>query len=210
MPSSKPKTIHLKDYQPTPYLIAKARLTFQLSESKTLVRAELRIKTNPQSKKRGQPLVLDGEKITLKAVTINERKLTVGEYVVTDKTLKLSKVPAKPFTLALETECDPKGNTELTGLYMSNGVYCTQCEAEGFRRITYFYDRPDVLARFQVRIEAPKSMPVLLSNGNPIAKGAITGTDRHFAEWDDPHPKPSYLFALVAGDLAHVRSSFTT
>ena len=112
--------------------------------------------------------------------------------------------------MSIETEFNPIANTELTGLYMSNGVYCTQCEAEGFRRITYFYDRPDVLARFHVRIEAPISMPVLLSNGNPVGQGQISGTDRHFAEWDDPHPKPSYLFALVAGNLAHVSDDFTT
>ena len=103
------------------------------------------------------------------------------------------------------------GNTELAGLYQSSGVFCTQCEAEGFRRITYFYDRPDVMTRYTVRVEANKaSCPILLSNGNFQEGGDIAGTDRHFAVWHDPHPKPSYLFALVAGDLAGVHDSFTT
>ena len=210
MPSRAPKAVHLKDYQPTPYLIDTVKLVFDLAERQTRVLATLRVKPNPKSKKRNQALVLDGEKLALKAVAINGRALPASDYMVTAQSLTILNAPAKAFTLSIETECDPIANTELTGLYMSNGVYCTQCEAEGFRRITYFYDRPDVLARFHVRIEAPHSMPVLLSNGNPVAQGKIAGTDRHFAEWDDPHPKPSYLFALVAGNLAHVADDFTT
>ena len=109
------------------------------------------------------------------------------------------------------TTCNPSANTELSGLYVSGGVYCTQCEAEGFRRITYFYDRPDVMARYTVRIEAEREqVPVLLSNGNPREEAVIGGTTRHFAVWDDPFPKPSYLFALVAGDLGAVHDTFTT
>ena len=210
MPSPAPKAVHLKDYQPTPYLIDTVKLVFDLAEKQTRVRATLRVKPNPKSNKRKQSLVLDGEKIKLKSVSIDGRVLSPSDYKVTTQSLTILNVPARAFTLSVETECDPIANTELAGLYMSNGVYCTQCEAEGFRRITYFYDRPDVLARFHVRIEAPISMPVLLSNGNPVGQGQISGTDRHFAEWDDPHPKPSYLFALVAGNLAHVSDDFTT
>ena len=124
----------------------------------------------------------------------------------------MQKVPQEPFTLDIVTRCNPSANTELSGLYISGGVFCTQCEAEGFRRITYFYDRPDVMARYRVRIEAERTnSPVLLSNGNPgAACGAVAGTGRHFAMWDDPFPKPSYLFALVAGDLGQVQDMFTT
>src|SRR4029450_5632741 len=121
------------------------------------------------------------------------------------------KVAAQPFTLEVVTSSAPETNTALSGLYRSRGTYCTQCEPEGFRRITYFIDRPDVLAVYTVRIEADKATtPVLLSNGNPVAHGDITGTGRHFAVWHDPFPKPSYLFALVGGDLASVRDSFVT
>ena len=117
----------------------------------------------------------------------------------------------KPFTLTIETICDPSANTALSGLYRSNDIYCTQCEAEGFRRITYYLDRPDVLAKFTTRIEARRSeAPVLLSNGNLIKSGSVDGTERHFAVWHDPFPKPSYLFALVGGDLACVKDKFTT
>ena len=120
-------------------------------------------------------------------------------------------MPARPFTLETVTLCDPEANTALSGLYRSRDTYCTQCEPEGFRRITYFIDRPDALAVYTVRIEADAaSAPVLLSNGNPVSAGAIPGTGRHFAVWHDPHPKPSYLFALVGGNLARVPDSFTT
>ena len=210
MRNDAPKTIHLKNYQPTPYLIDTVKLVFDLAEKQTRVLATLQMRPNPKFKKRNSPLVLDGEKLLLKSLAINGQVLTPSDYKLTAQSLHIAKVSDKAFTLAIETVCDPIANTELTGLYMSNGVYCTQCEAEGFRRITYFYDRPDVLARFHVRIEALVSMPVLLSNGNPVGKGQMAGTDRHFAEWDDPHPKPSYLFALVAGDLAQVSDHFTT
>jgi aminopeptidase N len=123
--------------------------------------------------------------------------------------LTIADLPKGKFVLSIVNDCDPQGNTELTGLYMSNGMYCTQCEAEGFRRITYFYDRPDVMTVFKVRIEGPSSVPVLLSNGNAVEHGKLDD-DRHYAVWDDPHPKPSYLFALVGGDLASVKSSFRT
>ncbi|MBG1232203.1 aminopeptidase N [Aestuariivirga litoralis] len=210
MRTETPKTIFLKDYKPTPYLVDSVKLTFRLHDTETLVRAEMRMKPNKASKTKSAALELDGEMIKLLSVAINGELLSTGDYDLNERKLVIRKPPAKAFTLAIETQCDPAGNTALSGLYMSNGMFCTQCEAEGFRRITYFYDRPDVLAKYHVRIEAPKRLPVLLSNGNPAASGEIAGTDRHFAEWDDPHPKPSYLFALVAGDLASVHDRFTT
>ncbi len=205
-----PQTINLKDYQPTPYLIDHVRLDFELHEAATRVRSEIHFRPHPKSKARHAALELDGEMITLNAVAIDGVILAAGQFKVTTSKLIIADFPQKPCVVQIETTCAPAENTALTGLYMSNSMYCTQCEAEGFRRITYFYDRPDVMAKFHVRIEASKFMPILLSNGNPSAHGAISGTDRHFAEWDDPHPKPSYLFALVAGDLAQVEDHFTT
>ncbi len=205
-----PKAIHLKDYLPTPYLINEVRLTFKLHPTETRVKAEIHFRTNPKAKSKAQPLELDGEKITLLSVQIDGKSLAKTEYRLTSKKLVIVSVPKRPFVLTIETECNPQANTELSGLYISNGIYCTQCEAEGFRRITYFYDRPDVMARYQVRIEAPLSHRVLLSNGNPSVHGAINQSGQHFSEWTDPHPKPAYLFALVAGDLACVEDQFTT
>jgi len=206
-----PPTIRLKDYAPAPYLIEAVRLTFQLNPDATEVRSVLTLKQNPASAAHDAPLVLDGEKITLRSVSLDGQVLDATAFTCTDASLTIHRVPQQPFTLEIVTLCNPQANTELSGLYMSNGMYCTQCEAEGFRRITYFYDRPDVMARFHVRMEAPKaSMPVLLSNGNPSASGDLPGTERHFTEWDDPFPKPCYLFALVAGDLAGVHDTFTT
>ncbi len=209
MPKPTPKAIRLKDYRPTPYLIDEVGLTFRLSPNATRVVSKMLMRPNPKSKSRGD-LRLDGEQLKLILITLDGKILTAREYACDAASLTIKKVPQKRFTLEIETECAPASNTSLSGLYMSNGIYCTQCEAEGFRRITYFYDRPDVLAIYRVRIEAEKKLPVLLSNGNPQARGEIGGTDLNYAEWHDPHPKPSYLFALVAGNLAKVESSFTT
>ena len=209
MPTAKPKTIRLKDYRPTPYLIDTVALTFRLSPQATRVLSKLDLRPNAKIKSRGA-LRLDGERIKLVSIAINGKLLNETEYKCDAESLTVLKPPQKRFTLEIETECAPASNTELSGLYMSNGIYCTQCEAQGFRRITYFYDRPDVLAVYHVRIEAPRDMPVLLSNGNLIAQGIIDNSDLHFAQWHDPHPKPCYLFALVAGDLAKVEDSFTT
>ncbi|MFT3989762.1 aminopeptidase N [Aestuariivirga sp.] len=206
-----PPTIRLKDYAPVPYLIETVRLSFQLDPGATEVRSTLTLTPNPASDANDAPLVLDGEKITLRSIVLDGKALEDSAFTCSDAGLTIHDVPQRPFTLDIVTLCNPEANTELSGLYMSNGMYCTQCEAEGFRRITYFYDRPDVMARFHVRMEAPKaSMPVLLSNGNPSASGDVPGTERHFAEWDDPFPKPCYLFALVAGDLAGVHDTFIT
>ena len=206
-----PQTVYLKDYQPVPYLIDDVFLDFQLEPEATQVTARMSLKPNPASGQKNAPLVLDGEKLALKSVHIDGLPLDPVHFDVSATKLTIGRVPQKPFTLEIVTLCNPKANTELSGLYVSNDVYCTQCEAEGFRRITYFYDRPDVMARYKVRIEGSvSSCPVLLSNGNPGSSGKVAGTDRHFALWDDPFPKPSYLFALVAGDLAHVADSYVT
>jgi aminopeptidase N len=206
-----PQTVYLKDYQPVPYLIDDVYLAFSLDPEATQVTARLKMRPNEASSQKNAPLVLDGEKLALKAISIDGKPLDKSHFNVSATSLAIAKVPQEPFTLEFTTICNPKANTELSGLYVSNDVFCTQCEAEGFRRITYFYDRPDVMARYKVRIEGPvSSCPVLLANGNPGKSGAIPGTDRHFAEWDDPFPKPSYLFALVAGDLAHVSDHYVT
>jgi aminopeptidase N len=206
MKTETPATIRLKDYKPFPFTLNSAKLVFKLSPDDTIVESELSLASRSAKK---VPLVLDGEMIKLVAVSINGKALAPKDYVVDDKSLTITKPPKAPFTLKVTVSCSPQSNTALSGLYMSNDMYCTQCEPEGFRRITYFPDRPDVMTKFFVRVEAPLSKPVLLSNGNPKSSGAI-GADRHFAEWDDPHPKPSYLFALVAGDLASVHDHFTT
>ncbi len=211
MAQEAPTTIHLKDYKPAPYVPGDLFLNFSLEPRATRVTSRLEFKPNPASKEKNAALVLAGEKIKLIGVKLDGKELASSDYKVTDSELTLPKVAAAPFILEIETECDPVGNTELSGLYQSSGIFCTQCEAEGFRRITYFYDRPDVMTRYTVRVEANKaSCPILLSNGNFQEGGDIAGTDRHFAVWHDPHPKPSYLFALVAGDLAGVHDSFTT
>ena len=201
----------LKDHAPPPYLVEEVDLDFALAPHATRVRSKLRLRPNPKVSTGGLPLKLDGEGLTLESLALDGRPVSAEAYAVDEKSLTLWAVPGHPFTLDVVTLCDPDSNTALSGLYRSRGTYCTQCEPEGFRRITYFPDRPDVLAVFTVRIEAPREeTPVLLSNGNPIAAGDVPGTNRHFAVWHDPFPKPSYLFALVGGDLAHIADSFTT
>jgi aminopeptidase N len=206
-----PQPVYLKDYKPVPYLIDEVCLDFSLAPEATRVTSRLSLKPSRAAGMGGAPLVLDGEKLELEAISIDGKPLDKSRYSVNASSLTIAEVPQKPFTLEIVTTCNPRANTELSGLYVSSNIFCTQCEAEGFRRITYFYDRPDVMARYKVRIEGPAdTCPVLLSNGNPGETGKIPGTHRHFAVWDDPHPKPSYLFALVAGDLAHVADSFVT
>src|SRR4029078_253377 len=206
-----PQTVYLKDYRPVPYLIEAVFLKVDLEPEGTRVTSQLSLSPNEASGQKDAHLVLDGEKLILESISIDGKPLDKAHFDVSAAKLTIAKVPQRRFTLEIVTTCNPKANTELSGLYVSNDVFCTQCEAEGFRRITYFYDRPDVMARYKVRIEGSlSSCPVLLSNGNPGATGMIPGTDRHFAEWDDPLPKPSYLFALVAGDLAHVTDTYVT
>ena len=211
MKTETPQPIHLTDYRPVPYLIDSVELDFRLDPQSTQVRSRLSLRPNPVSTEMNAPLVLDGERITLQSLVLDGVALQPGQYQAGEDTLTITTVPQQPYTLEMVTTCNPSANTELSGLYVSGGVYCTQCEAEGFRRITYFYDRPDVMARYTVRIEAEREqVPVLLSNGNPREEAVIGGTTRHFAVWDDPFPKPSYLFALVAGDLGAVHDTFTT
>ena len=208
-PARKPKL--LVDYAPPDYLIEAVELDVTLDPTDTRVAAKLKVRPNPKTAIGGRPLVLDGEELLLKSLALNGTRLAPGDYSVTDTALTIPSVPAEPFTLEIVTSCNPDANTALSGLYRSRGTYCTQCEPEGFRRITYFIDRPDVLAVYTVRIEADRAeAPVLLSNGNPLAQGDVPGTGRHFAIWHDPFPKPSYLFALVGGDLARVPDSFVT
>jgi aminopeptidase N len=210
MNDSSRKTKHLADYAPPDYLIDTVALDVSLAPKAARVVSTLEMRPNPEAATAGRALVLDGEALTLEHIKLDGKDLTAEDYILSPGTLTISHVPAQPFTLEIATRCDPEANTELSGLYRSRGTYCTQCEPEGFRRITYFLDRPDVQAVYTVRIEADRGTPVLLSNGNPVESGEIPGTDRHYAVWHDPFRKPSYLFALVGGDLASIHDTFTT
>ena len=201
----------LKDYAPPDYRIETVELDFALDPKATRVKSKLLLRPNPKAAPGDRPLVLDGEGLVLQSIALDGKPLGLDDYRLGEKSLTIPKVPPRSFTLETVTLCDPEANTALSGLYRSRDTYCTQCEPEGFRRITYFIDRPDALAVYTVRIEADAaSASVLLSNGNPVSAGTIPGTARHFALWHDPHPKPSYLFALVGGNLARVPDSFTT
>jgi aminopeptidase N len=204
------QVFRLEDYRPSDYLIPETSLTFRLSPDRTIVIAELTFERRPGAKA-GTALILDGDGLILKRLEIDGTPAGPDRYAAGPDQLTIPKPPAaKRFRLTIETEINPAKNESLMGLYRSNGVYCTQCEAEGFRRITYYLDRPDILSVYSVRIEAAKAdAPLLLSNGNPAAKGNLAG-GRHFAVWNDPFPKSSYLFALVAGDLGVVRDDFVT
>jgi len=200
--------IRLKDYRPPDWLVDTVVLDFSLHPTQTNVRARLALKPNPDTA--AAPLVLDGDGLTLVSLKLDGVTLPPENYVATPDSLTVPQAPNRPFTLEIETLVDPTANTQLSGLYRSSGNWCTQCEAEGFRRITYFPDRPDVMAVYTTRIEADKSeAPVLLSNGNLVDSGDLPG-GRHFAAWHDPHPKPAYLFALVGGNLSHVEDRFRT
>jgi len=206
MKTDQPKTIRLEDYQEPAYLVENVDLVFDLSPHSTRV---LCATTYYANNKDSAPLVLNGEDIKLLHITLDGHELDENDYVIDGDTLTLPNVPER-FELVVETEIDPKGNTQLSGLYQSNATYCTQCEAQGFRRITFFQDRPDVMATYNVTIIADKdACPVLLSNGNLVEQNE-TEDGQHVAVWEDPFPKPSYLFALVAGDLAQVSDTFTT
>jgi aminopeptidase N len=206
MKTTEPRAVHLKDYAPLPYRIPELSLDFQLDGKATRVSARMKVERRSASV---EPLVLNGAGLKLLSFALDGNPLEPGAYSVGDDSLIVFEPPAR-FTLEVVTEIAPADNTALEGLYMSNGIYCTQCEPEGFRCISYFLDRPDNLAKFETRIEADKvTAPVLLSNGNLVESGDLPG-GRHFARWQDPFPKPSYLFALVAGDLGHIRDTYTT
>jgi aminopeptidase N len=200
--------IRLKDYRPPDWLVETVSLDVSLHPTQTKVCATLKLKPNPLAS--AAPLVLDGDGLTLAALKLDGTVLPAESYAATPDSLTIPQPPNGPFTLEIETLVDPSANTQLSGLYCSSGTYCTQCEAEGFRRITYFPDRPDVMAVYTTRIEADKKeAPVLLANGNLTDSGELPA-GRHFAVWHDPHPKPAYLFALVGGDLACVEDNFRT
>jgi len=203
------RAIRLQDYRPPDWLIETVHLDVSLDPHATTVRAKLKLKPNTAGTP--APLVLDGEELNLRSLALDGRPLPDSSYVATPDRLTVAQPPNRAFELEIETVVDPTNNTQLMGLYRAGATYCTQCEAEGFRRITYFLDRPDVMAVYTTRIEADRSeVPVLLANGNLTAAGDVAGTNRHFAVWHDPFRKPSYLFALVGGRLACVSDSFTT
>lgn len=204
-----PKTTYLKDYTAPAFLIETVDLNFDLQEVITMVTSRLVIKRNPQSEDNWAPLVLDGHNLELISISLDDQTLTLLDYQVANDQLTIADVP-DAFVLNITVQIKPRENTELQGLYCSNNIFCTQCEPEGFRRITYFIDRPDVLSRYTTTITADKTRyPVLLSNGNCIAKGDLTN-NRHWMTWKDPFKKPCYLFALVAGNLENQHDVFLT
>ncbi|MDE1148432.1 MAG: aminopeptidase N [Azospirillaceae bacterium] len=205
-----PNAIHLADYTPPAWLIDTVDLHVDLREEAATIRATLAVRRNPAAQGTAA-LALDGQELELLAVRVDNRLLGPDDYTLTPDHLTLTGLPDAA-TVEITTRTRPQDNTALEGLYKSSGNYCTQCEAEGFRKITYFLDRPDVMARYTTTIEAEKARyPVLLSNGNLVASGATNADPaRHWARWEDPWPKPCYLFALVAGDLVHIEDRFTT
>ena len=212
MKTETPRPILLKDYKPSSWLIDNVDLTVSLDPTATRVRSRMALRPNPAARTKARaPLVLDGEAITLESIAVDGQPLIPSDYKLDDASLTIRKPPAGPFRLEIVTTCNPEANKALSGLYLSRGIWCTQCEAQGFRRITYFLDRPDVLAKYTTRLEAdPAVAPVLLGNGNPVERGTLDQGRRHYAVWRDPHPKPAYLFALVGGDLGSISSTFTT
>ena len=207
MPENHPTAVYRQDYAQPAYWTDAVELDFDLQESQTRVRSKIEFRRNDEIP--SGPLVLDGEDLKLRGVWLDGRELRPPEYQLDDESLTLTGLPER-FTLEILVEIDPEENTSLSGLYRSSGNYCTQCEAMGFRRITYFLDRPDVMARYRVTISADQTeYPVLLSNGNRVDSQQLEG-GRHRVTWEDPFPKPSYLFALVAGDLRCHRGVFAT
>ena len=205
---SDPQPVYLSDYQPPAYRVTHTELTFDLDPAATRVKARLLMERHAKADANA-PLVLNGEHLKLISLSIDATPLNESAYQVDAETLSIASVPER-FVLESEVEIAPQENTALEGLYQSNGMYCTQCEAEGFRRITFYPDRPDVMATFKVTVIGDQQRePVLLANGNPLERGELEG-GRHFVTWEDPHPKPCYLFALVAGNLHRVEDHFTT
>ena len=211
MREATPKTVYLKDYTPPDYLIDEVELTFELDEAQTQVRANLNLRRNPLSQHDSVSLELLGEDLELISVAVDGTALADTDFVVTPEALLILKVPQdKAFTVSLENRINPKANTALEGLYLSSSMLCTQCEAQGFRKITWFLDRPDVMTRFKTTLIADKNRyPVLLSNGNRTGQGELQD-GRHWVSWEDPFAKPCYLFALVAGQLECVADEFIT
>ncbi len=216
-----PSTFYRKEYTPPRYLTIAIGLTFELNQDDAVVTARSSFQRNPDCLSGGNVLFLNGQELELMSISLDSDPLASSEYTVTDAGLILHDVP-DAFDLEIVTRIFPDRNTALDGLYRSSGNFCTQCEAEGFRKITFYQDRPDVMARFSTCIEADvmarfstcieadrKACPVLLSNGNLVEQGGLEG-GRHYAVWQDPFPKPCYLFALVAGDLLCQEDTYTT
>src|ERR1700756_4709906 len=204
------RPVRLEDYRPPDWLVESVELDVSLEPTATRVRAALTLRPNGNGAAPA-PLMLDGEALTLRALKLDGAALPPEQFVATPDQLTIAQPPQRRFRLEIETVVDPSANTQLSGLYRSGAIYCTQCEAERFRRITYFPDRPDVMAIYTTRIEAEKhEAPVLLANGNLIASGDIADTGRHFAIWQDPFAKPCYLFALVGGTLSCVEDNYRT
>ncbi|GGJ90009.1 aminopeptidase N [Pseudomonas matsuisoli] len=214
MRTDQPKVIHLKDYKAPDYLIDETHLTFELHEDHTMVHTQLVMRRNPERAGESAdvalpPLMLDGQELELVSLFLDDIELTRTDFVLDDSHLTLQPT-AERFVVDSSVRIHPELNTALEGLYKSGKMFCTQCEAEGFRKITYYLDRPDVMSRFTTTVSGEQERyPVLLSNGNPIASGTDE-SGRHWATWEDPFKKPAYLFALVAGDLWCVEDSFTT
>jgi len=210
---SEPQTIFLKNYTVPDYLIDTVLLDFDLYETKTIVRSELKIRRNPDSISNNNVLELNGQNLKLVSIVIiiagESTILTDEDYSLDDEILLIDNV-SNDFIIVISTEINPQENLALEGLYLSSNMFCTQCEAQGFRRISYFPDRPDIMALFTVTIHADKvKFPILLSNGNSVERGEEDNS-RHWVKWQDPFPKPCYLFALVAGDLHSQQETFTT
>jgi aminopeptidase N len=209
MRTAQGQPVRLEDYRAPDFLVDTVDLDISLDREATRVVATLGLRPNPQGRS-DAPLELDGDELELVSAALDGATLTPEAFATTTSAFVLPRPPRRPFTLRLETRLNPSANTKLMGLYRSGSAYCTQCEAEGFRRITYFPDRPDVLSTYRVRLEADKAeAPVLLANGNLESAGETEG-GRHWAVWRDPFKKPCYLFAVVAGDLAHISDAFVT
>lgn len=206
---SQPGTIRLSDYRVPPFLVDSTDLVIELGETETTVRSTLAMRRNPRSEDSQALLELHGVDLDIRRIAIDGEPLDEGDYEFGGECLKVLRPVGLAFVFSAEVVIRPQENTSLEGLYKSRNLFCTQCEAEGFRKITFYPDRPDVMAEFTTTIIADqRRYPVLLSNGNPVARGAKD--DRHWVTWHDPFRKPSYLFAVVAGDLAHVADTFTT
>jgi aminopeptidase N len=222
---SAPVEYFRSDYKPSPYSISQINLDFQLNETETVVTSKLSMVFNLKDTSNGMfdDIVLNGEEVQLTSLSINNTPLSSQQYVTSDDKLTVpaatlmallgSSNKITQFDLTTKVRINPAANLALSGLYKSgeSSLLCTQCEAMGFRRITYFLDRPDILSVYTVRLEGDKTKyPLLLSNGNKIASGDVSSSNRHYAVWQDPFPKPSYLFALIAGDLASIHDTYLT
>ncbi len=208
MKTENPRPIYLKDYKVPNFLVEDIHLTFELEDHKTIVSSKITFHKNPESNE-GNQLFLNGEHMELISVAIDGENLNTEGYEKSEKGLLIKETKDK-FLLEITNQIDPANNKALEGLYKSGNIFCTQNEPEGFRRITYYLDRPDVMAKFTTKIIGDKKKyPIMLSNGNPIAKGELDN-GKHWIEWEDPFKKPAYLYALVAGDLGLVKDTFTT